>query len=95
MNIANLEQFVEQENRMAALFKSKTLSLLNPADRQRIDPAREEIGDGVIGGADDGRPLHVERGIQQHRHAGLLAEETHGVVFPVHVLTFQIGRAHV
>ena len=36
MNIANLEHFVEQENRMAELFKQKTLSLLNPADRQRI-----------------------------------------------------------
>ena len=36
MNIANLEHFVEQENRMAELFKQKTLSLLNAADRQRI-----------------------------------------------------------
>ena len=36
MSIATLEQFVEQENRMAGIFGSKTLSLLNAADRQRI-----------------------------------------------------------
>ena len=36
MNISNLEHFVEQENRMAGIFGTKTLSLLNKADRQRI-----------------------------------------------------------
>jgi len=36
MNISNLEHFVEQENRMAGIFNSKTLSLLVKADRQRI-----------------------------------------------------------
>lgn len=36
MNIANLEHFVEQENRMAGIFNSKTLSLLRAEDRQRI-----------------------------------------------------------
>lgn len=36
MSIATLEQFVEQENRMAGIFGSKTLSLLNAQDRQRI-----------------------------------------------------------
>lgn len=36
MNISNLEHFVEQENRMAGIFNSKTLSLLNASDRQRI-----------------------------------------------------------
>ena len=36
MNISNLEHFVEQENRMAEIFNSKTLSLLRAEDRQRI-----------------------------------------------------------
>lgn len=36
MNISTLEHFVEQENRMAGIFNSKTLSLLVQADRQRI-----------------------------------------------------------
>lgn len=36
MNISNLEHFVEQENRMAGIFGTKTLSLLRKADRQRI-----------------------------------------------------------
>ena len=36
MNISNLEHFVEQENRMAGIFGSNTLSLLVAADRQRI-----------------------------------------------------------
>jgi hypothetical protein len=36
MNISNLEHFVEQENRMAGIFGTKTLSLLVAADRQRI-----------------------------------------------------------
>ena len=36
MNISNLEHFVEQENRMAGIFNSKTLSLLKAEDRQRI-----------------------------------------------------------
>ena len=36
MNISNLEHFVEQENRMAGIFGTKTLSLLVKADRQRI-----------------------------------------------------------
>jgi len=36
MNISNLEHFVEQENLMAGIFGSKTLSLLNASDRQRI-----------------------------------------------------------
>lgn len=36
MNISNLEHFVEQENRMAGIFGSKTLSLLRAEDRQRI-----------------------------------------------------------
>lgn len=36
MNIANLEHFVEQENRMSGIFGTKTLSLLNAADRQKI-----------------------------------------------------------
>ena len=36
MDISNLEHFVEQENRMAGIFKQKTISLLNAKDRQRI-----------------------------------------------------------
>ena len=37
MSIATLEQFVEQENRMAGIFgHHKTLSLLNAQDRQQI-----------------------------------------------------------
>jgi hypothetical protein len=36
MNIKNLEAFVERENKFAALFGGKALSLLNKADRQAI-----------------------------------------------------------
>jgi hypothetical protein len=36
MNIANLEQYVEQKNSWGKLFGSKPLSLLNAADRQKI-----------------------------------------------------------
>jgi hypothetical protein len=36
MNISTLEQYVEQKNRFAKIFGSKTLSLLNAEDRQRI-----------------------------------------------------------
>lgn len=36
MSISNLEHFVEQENRMAGIFGTKTLSLLSKVDRQRI-----------------------------------------------------------
>ena len=36
MNISTLEHFVEQENRMAGIFGTKTLSLLVKEDRQRI-----------------------------------------------------------
>ena len=36
MNISTLEQYVEQKNRFAKIFGSKTLSLLNAKDRQRI-----------------------------------------------------------
>ena len=36
MNISTLEQYVEQKNRMAALFGSKMVSLLRAEDRQRI-----------------------------------------------------------
>ena len=31
-----IERYVEQKNRWNALFSGKTLSLLNPADRQKI-----------------------------------------------------------
>lgn len=36
MNIRTLEALVEQENRWGAIFGNKPLSLLDPADRQRI-----------------------------------------------------------
>lgn len=36
MNISNLEQFVQRENAMRQIFKSRPFSLLNPADRQEI-----------------------------------------------------------
>jgi hypothetical protein len=36
MNIANLEAYVEQQNRWTELFGQKPLSLLNEQDRQRI-----------------------------------------------------------
>jgi hypothetical protein len=36
MNIATLEQYVEQKNRWGKMFGSKPLSLLNAADRQKI-----------------------------------------------------------
>lgn len=36
MNISTLEHFVEQENRMAGIFGTETLSLLKQSDRQRI-----------------------------------------------------------
>ena len=36
MNIATLEQYVEQKNRWRAIFNQKPLSLLNGADRQAI-----------------------------------------------------------
>jgi hypothetical protein len=36
MNISTLEQYVEQKNKMAALFGSKMVSLLRAEDRQRI-----------------------------------------------------------
>ena len=36
MNIATLEQYVEQKNRWRAIFNQKPLSLLNAQDRQAI-----------------------------------------------------------
>ncbi len=36
MNLATIEQYVEQKNRWGKLFGNKPLSLLNAADRQRI-----------------------------------------------------------
>ncbi len=36
MNISTLEAFVEQENKWAAVFKGRQLSLLNAKDRQEI-----------------------------------------------------------
>ncbi len=36
MNIATIEQYVEQKNRWGKMFGSKPLSLLNAADRQKI-----------------------------------------------------------
>lgn len=36
MNIATLEQYVEQKNSWGKLFGNKPLSLLNAADRQKI-----------------------------------------------------------
>ena len=36
MNISNIEQYVEQKNQWAAIFKGKQLSLLNAKDRQSI-----------------------------------------------------------
>jgi predicted DNA-binding protein YlxM (UPF0122 family) len=36
MNISNLEAFVDNLNRMGAIFGSRPVSLLNPKDRQRI-----------------------------------------------------------
>jgi len=36
MNIANIEQYVEQKNTWGKIFGSKELSLLNKADRQAI-----------------------------------------------------------
>lgn len=36
MNISTLEQYVEQKNKWAAIFKGKQLSLLNAEDRQKI-----------------------------------------------------------
>ncbi len=36
MNIATIEQYVEQKNSWGKLFGSKPLSLLNAADRQKI-----------------------------------------------------------
>ena len=36
MNISTLEQYVEQKNKWAAIFKGKQLSLLNAKDRQAI-----------------------------------------------------------
>ena len=36
MNISTLEQYVEQKNKWAAMFKGRQLSLLNAEDRQRI-----------------------------------------------------------
>ena len=36
MNIKTLQAYVERENKFAALFGSKPLSLLNAQDRQRI-----------------------------------------------------------
>jgi len=36
MNIATIEQYVEQKNKWRALFNQKPLSLLNKADRQAI-----------------------------------------------------------
>ena len=36
MNISTLEQYVEQKNKWAAIFKGKQLSLLNADDRQKI-----------------------------------------------------------
>jgi len=36
MNIATIEQYVEQKNRWNAIFKGRQLSLLNKADRQAI-----------------------------------------------------------
>ena len=36
MNISTLEQYVEQKNQWAAIFKGRQLSLLNAKDRQAI-----------------------------------------------------------
>ena len=36
MNIATLEQYVENKNKWRAIFKERPLSLLNQADRQTI-----------------------------------------------------------
>ena len=36
MNIATIEQYVEQKNKWRAIFNQKPLSLLNGADRQAI-----------------------------------------------------------
>jgi hypothetical protein len=36
MNIATIEQYVEQKNKWRAVFNQKPLSLLNKADRQAI-----------------------------------------------------------
>jgi len=36
MNIATIEQYVEQKNKWRAIFNDKPLSLLNKADRQAI-----------------------------------------------------------
>jgi hypothetical protein len=36
MNIATIEQYVEQKNSFAKLFGTKPLSLMNAKDRQRI-----------------------------------------------------------
>lgn len=36
MNIATIEQYVEQKNKWAAIFKGRQLSLLNAKDRQTI-----------------------------------------------------------
>jgi hypothetical protein len=36
MNIATIEQYVEQKNKWRAVFNQKPLSLLNGADRQAI-----------------------------------------------------------
>jgi hypothetical protein len=36
MNIATIEQYVEQKNKWRAIFNQKPLSLLNKADRQAI-----------------------------------------------------------
>jgi hypothetical protein len=36
MNIATLEQYVEQKNKWRAIFKDRPLSLLNAQDRQAI-----------------------------------------------------------
>ena len=36
MSIATLEQYVEQQNKWAAIFNGKQLSLLNAQDRQSI-----------------------------------------------------------